>query len=82
MARIFLSCNGAAQMISESQEERLPALTSMGLSLHLATCGHCRRYLKQVRLLRTVFSSYPDHIATQLPDSTIERMVARLRERS
>jgi len=40
--------------MSESLERRLSAREWAGLRLHLLVCAWCARYLKQIRLFRTL----------------------------
>jgi hypothetical protein len=80
MARLFLSCPDAARKISQACEEPLPPLDRMLLRLHLLSCRHCARYLRQVRWLHFLFREYPGHLSRELlSESTVEKIVVRLR---
>ena len=47
-----------------AQDTQLPNRIRAGLYLHLAACSFCRRYLKQVRLLRGVLVRQRDEFGT------------------
>jgi len=77
------SCSEAARLISDSQEHPLPWLARVGLNMHLAICRHCRRYRRQVQLMRTLLREYPDHLTdVRLPDDFKEDLVKRLKAES
>ncbi|MCW8874986.1 MAG: zf-HC2 domain-containing protein [Gammaproteobacteria bacterium] len=50
----MLTCRQASQLVSESQERALGRRERWGLRLHLWICVSCRRFERQVRLLRRV----------------------------
>jgi len=74
------SCAEAARLISDSQEHPLPWLARAGLNLHLAICRHCRRYRRQVQLMRTLLRECPDHLTeVRLPEDVKLQLVNRLK---
>jgi len=74
------TCADAAQLISDAQEHPLPWVARVGLNMHLAICRHCRRYRRQVQLMRTVLREYPDHLTNvRLPDDFKLQLVNQLK---
>jgi len=78
MASLFPSCAEAARRISHSQESPLPFPSRVGLYLHLAACGFCRRYQKQVRFLRKALAAQPEHFGSLSQQSLSEPARQRL----
>ncbi|MDY6978660.1 MAG: zf-HC2 domain-containing protein [Pseudomonadota bacterium] len=48
----MLTCKQASELISEHQERPLTRRERWGLTLHLAICISCRRFKRQLGLLR------------------------------
>jgi len=48
----MLTCKDASRLVSEAQERRLGFRERWGLHLHLWICDNCRRFERQIRLLR------------------------------
>jgi hypothetical protein len=65
-------------------EVKLPVTTRINIRLHYLICVWCYRYGKQLRALRKIASSLPEHVddcsQESLPDSSKERMKRLLRE--
>ena len=79
MANIFISCRDASRRISEQHDTSLSRPARIGLWLHLALCAHCRRYLHQIKLLKSFVSDYPDHLSQmRLPDNARAKIVRQL----
>ena len=49
--RALISCLAATRLISESAERKLRVRERLALALHLAICGLCRNFDRQVPLL-------------------------------
>lgn len=60
MAKFFPTCAEAAQSISLAEDSHLPRRERVGLYLHLAACSFCRRYLRQIRFLRSALEAQRD----------------------
>ncbi len=46
-----LTCRDVADRATDYLDERLPILTQVRCGLHLASCAHCRVYMKQLALV-------------------------------
>ena len=52
MMKIFkMSCKDVYPLISESRDHSLPFLSQLRLKMHLAICGLCETYQKQLEIL-------------------------------
>ena len=58
----MLSCHDATRMISEAQERRLGQMERVSLRLHLALCAACRRFERQLPLLRRAMRTFRDRV--------------------
>lgn len=54
-----LTCRDVTDRSSEYLDDRLPMLTKVRVGLHLASCAHCRTYVKQLLLVRDTLASLP-----------------------
>jgi predicted anti-sigma-YlaC factor YlaD len=57
--RSGLTCCDVADRASEYLDDRLPILTKVRVGLHLASCAHCRAYMKQIDLVSSALMSLP-----------------------
>lgn len=48
----MLNCRDASLLASQAQDRELRRGERFGLGLHLAMCGNCRRFERQIRLLQ------------------------------
>ena len=69
-----LTCRDVTDRASEYLDDRLPILTKVRVGLHLASCAHCRAYMKQIDLVSSALRSLP-----KLYPSPLNRL--RLRQR-
>jgi hypothetical protein len=78
-------CREVIRLLSQSMEVKLPITTRIKLRFHYLICAWCQRYEKQLRTLRKIASSLPEHIddfcPETLPDSSKERLKQALREK-
>ena len=74
--RSGLTCCDVSDRASEYLDDRLPILTKVRVGLHLASCAHCRAYVKQIDLVSSALRirNFP-----KLYPSPVNRL--RLRER-
>jgi hypothetical protein len=54
------SCHKAAQLISDAMDRRLSLWERFCLRVHLLLCGACRRYRRQLTILREAMKQNPD----------------------
>ena len=54
-----LTCRDVMDCSSEYLDDRLPMLTKVRIGLHLASCFHCRTYMKQMALLYETAARLP-----------------------
>lgn len=67
-----LTCRDVAEQASKYLDDWPPLLTKIRIGLHVASCAHCRTYVKQLSLVRDAVSFLP----RQYP-STINRLHLR-----
>ena len=49
MSSFLITCRELVELVTDYIEDRLPAAERMRFEEHLAVCGPCRGYLKQMR---------------------------------
>jgi hypothetical protein len=57
---LTLTCDQAAQLMSHAQEEPLNRPERWALSVHLLICRLCRKYNRQLKLLRAIMTRMAD----------------------
>lgn len=57
---LTLTCDQAAQLMSHAQDEPLNKTERWALSFHLLICRLCRKYNRQLKLLRGIMSRMAD----------------------
>jgi hypothetical protein len=82
-----LPCQGMARLASESLDRDLVLRERVALRLHLLYCAACRRYERQLRLLRCAMQRLAKRLETDqpisaplLPDEVRERIKRALKE--
>ena len=55
----MLRCRDVTERASDLLEGELPLRARLGLRLHLAMCGMCRRYMDQMRKTRALLARRP-----------------------
>jgi hypothetical protein len=60
MVRVMPSCRDISQLISDGMDRNLPLRKRLSIRLHVSMCGFCRRYEKQLHLLREGVGHYAD----------------------
>lgn len=58
----MLSCKEVTRLASDSLDLRLPWSRRLQMSMHLAMCKYCSRYLRQIRRLRLIARRYPQQL--------------------
>lgn len=82
----MLTCKDATRLVSESQERNLGFRERWALRVHLWMCDNCRRFERQIRLLRQamrIMAHRPDSEspAVELPAEARERIRQAIAER-
>ena len=82
----MLTCKDASHLISESQERPLGFRERWSLRMHLWLCRNCRRFERQMALLRQALRllgkrAEIDEDGTDLPQEARERIRKALAER-
>jgi len=54
-----LTCRDVTDRVSEYLDDRLSMSTKSLVGLHMASCVHCRTYMKQLRLVRDAGGFFP-----------------------
>jgi hypothetical protein len=76
-------CREVIRLLSRSMEVKLPITTRIKLRFHFFICAWCLRYKKQLRALREIATSLPEHVdgvcPEALPNSSKERLKQALR---
>ena len=79
----MLSCRQASQLLSQSLDRRLSWQERTGLRLHLMICDVCRRFGRQLLIMRKavrfLVSDAEQDQQVRLPDGASER-IARMIE--
>ncbi len=61
-----LTCRDVTDRVAEYFDDRLPMFPTVRVGLHLASCAHCRTYVKQTALVSEAVASlhkqYPSPI--------------------
>ncbi|MCO4769500.1 MAG: zf-HC2 domain-containing protein [Deltaproteobacteria bacterium] len=77
----MLSCKDMTDLATEYTEGALPRWRSLSYRMHLAMCGHCRRYVAQLRRTAEALRQLAPHPSGLDPD-TRESVMAAFRSSS
>jgi hypothetical protein len=80
MVRVMPPCKDIAILISQSMDQRLPLTKRISIRLHVAMCSLCRRYEKQLRLLRESTGRYANPDENEVEESLSPEAKARLQK--
>ncbi|MGM0611706.1 MAG: zf-HC2 domain-containing protein [Thermodesulfobacteriota bacterium] len=72
----MLTCREASKGISMSMDRKLPVHHRIGLLLHLAICKYCRRFRKQLHIIRDLFAGREDLYLQAVPAEGLSRDAA------
>ena len=85
MARVMPSCRDVTRLVSESMDHDLSWRKRLTIRLHVALCALCRRYERQLHLLRQGARRYGDPeahpSAPQLSSAAKQRLKEALERR-
>lgn len=68
----MLTCKDASHLISERLERPLGVRERWGLRLHLWLCANCRRFERQMALLRQALRKLGQRAEAELQDRDLE----------
>lgn len=77
----MLTCKDASQLASKALETPLPWRERWGLRLHLLFCKLCRRYVRELRFLRSAFRWRHDRASAENITPTRIRLSLTARKR-
>ena len=84
-ARAMLTCHDMTRLISQAQDGVLPRTTCWRMKLHFFLCQWCRRYRRQLGLLRRACTRLPEIEPTapepKLPPEAKARLKEKLQDR-
>jgi hypothetical protein len=81
---MMLNCREASRLASESLDHRLPMRSLLAMRIHLLICRFCRRYLRQIRLIREMLHLSDEELKGTSEGSTLtlsREAKERIRER-
>ena len=80
---LTMRCDEASLLLSKEQDAPLTAVERWAMSLHLVSCRVCRRYRKQLKLLRGVLGRLSDPPVNEAVASALssEKQVSTLKNR-
>jgi hypothetical protein len=58
--RSGLNCRDLAEWATDYLEDRLPALLTIRIGLHLSSCADCRSYVMQIGLVSSALRGLPN----------------------
>jgi hypothetical protein len=80
----MFTCHDMTGLISQAQDTTLPRGTRWKMKLHFTLCVWCRRYRKQLRVLRRTLlvltAKEPDLLNEKLPADAKERLKEALKK--
>jgi hypothetical protein len=52
LIKLKISCREATQIVLQGEDRTMPLAERLSLRLHQRICGNCRRFARQVELMR------------------------------
>jgi hypothetical protein len=80
MARMMPSCKEIAALVSENMDRQLPIRQRLPIRFHVMMCSLCRRYEKQLHLLRHGAHHYADPDENEVGESLSPEAKGRLQQ--
>ena len=75
----MLSCSEVTRLCSSEELRRAPHIRRLAVRFHLLMCTHCRRYVRELRLIG---AAARDEVPRLLPDrKRLEALELAIRER-
>lgn len=72
----MLTCREASRRVSLSMDQRLPLHQLVGLWFHLTMCKYCRRFRKQLHIIRDLSTRQEDVFLEAVPAEGLPRDAA------
>lgn len=72
----MLTCREASKRVSLSMDQKLPVHLRIGLWFHLAMCRYCRRFRKQLHIIRDLSARQEDVYLQAVPAEGLPRDAA------
>jgi len=69
MVRVMPSCKDITALVSQGMDQRLPLMKRISNRLHVSMCSLCRRYEKQLRMLREGTAHYANPDENEVKES-------------
>lgn len=73
-----LTCREVSHQVSTYLDDCLPIPTQIRMTLHLAACGHCRTYVKQVGFVQQKLSLLPKQNPAPINHDLLRRRFSSL----
>jgi Putative zinc-finger len=80
MARMMPPCKEIAALVSENMDRQLPLRQRLLIRFHVMMCSLCRRYEKQLHLLRHGVHRYADPDENEVGESLSPEANGRLQQ--
>jgi predicted anti-sigma-YlaC factor YlaD len=80
-ASAMFTCHDMTRLISQDQDGDLPWTTRWRMNLHFLLCTWCRRYRRQLALLRRAFGRLPENESAQPNETLPADAKARLKQK-
>jgi hypothetical protein len=80
-ARAMFTCHDMTRLISQAQDGRLPWTSRWRMKLHFLLCKWCRRYRRQLGLLRRALTRLPERDLDGPMEELSSEAKARLKRR-
>ncbi len=77
---LFMRCDQVAALESARQERDLSKVEDLGTTLHYAACTACRRYRRQLQLIRKAFRKLREEERLSLGSALPPDVKARIRD--
>jgi hypothetical protein len=78
---LWMDCREASRAQSEMLDHPLHGSRRLGLRLHVAICGWCRRYGKQIRILHETTHDHAEDLSESSPHGLSDEARARIKQR-
>jgi hypothetical protein len=69
----MLSCKETSALVSSAMDIKLPMMQRLGIWIHLIMCKYCRRYRKQLQIIRDVARRYEEILIGTTPHKRLSQ---------